>query len=210
MCFELFCFRVITKTNEIRMIKISTVVITILLHVTAVMASTTEKQKNKLIHSEKEFEIRHYPSATLATVYSSVNQYKQISTPGFRTLAGYIFGGNTGNEKIAMTSPVHMDINDTLSSMSFVMPSKYEAKSLPTPNNSNIVLEKSPDEYVAALKFKGYASDIRIEQYSEKLKLLLEEKRISYKGNFRYLGYNPPYQFIGRRNEIIVTVNWNE
>lgn len=192
------------------MIKISTVVIAILLHVTAVMASTTEKQKYKLIHSEKEFEIRYYPSATLATVYSSVNQYKQISTPGFRTLAGYIFGGNTGSEKIAMTSPVHMDINDTLSSMSFVMPSKYEAKSLPTPNNSNVVLEKSPAEYVAALKFKGYASDARIEQYSEKLKSLLEEKRISYKGNFRYLGYNPPYQFIGRRNEIIVTVNWNE
>jgi hypothetical protein len=27
-------------------------------------------------------------------------------------------------------------------------------------------------------------------------------------GNHRYLGYNPPYQVVGRRNEIIVTIDW--
>ncbi len=103
-----------------------------------------------------------------------------------------------------------MDINDSKSAMSFVMPSSYDMGSLPTPNDSGVILQKTSDEYVAVLKFKGYASDKDIKSYSEKLANLLTEKGITFTGNFRYLGYNPPYQFIGRRNEIIVSVNWSE
>ena len=90
------------------------------------------------------------------------------------------------------------------------MPSSYDMGSLPTPNDSGVILQKTSDEYVAVLKFKGYASDKDIKSYSEKLANLLTEKGITFTGNFRYLGYNPPYQFIGRRNEIIVSVNWSE
>jgi len=94
--------------------------------------------------------------------------------------------------------------------MRFVMPSKYDEQSLPSPNDSRVQLEKSQAEYVAVLKFGGYANDEKIARYSEKLRTALENKGISYSGNFRYLGYNPPYQFIGRRNEIIVSVDWTE
>ncbi len=175
------------------------------------MASAkTEKQKYRVVHSETEYEIRFYPSATLATVYSSANSYRELAGSGFRRLAGYIFGGNESDKKIAMTSPVHMDINDSKSAMSFVMPSSYDIGNLPTPNDSGVILQKTSDEYVAVLKFKGYASDKDIKSYSEKLANLLTEKGITFTGNFRYLGYNPPYQFIGRRNEIIVSVNWSE
>ena len=174
------------------------------------MASSIEKQKYRLVKSEKEYEIRHYPSAMLATVYSSAKSYRQMSTPGFRTLSGFIFGGNESSTKIAMTAPVHMDINDTLSTMSFVMPSRYDEQSLPRPNDSRVKLEKSQEEYVAVLKFGGYANDKKIAHYSGKLRTALEKKGISYSGNFRFLGYNPPYQFIGRKNEIIVSVKWQE
>jgi hypothetical protein len=174
------------------------------------MAAKTERQAYQVVHEDKEFEIRFYPSATLATVYSQANSYRELSGPGFRTLAGYIFGGNESDTKIAMTSPVHMDINDSLSSMSFVMPSAYEMETLPDPANSSVKLEKTAEEYVAAIRFKGYASDKSLRQYTEKLKRLLEEKGIRYSGHFRYLGYNPPYQLFNRRNEIIVTVEWTE
>jgi hypothetical protein len=174
------------------------------------MASSIEKQKYRLLQSEKEYEIRFYPPAMLATVYSSAKSYRQIASPGFRTLAGFIFGGNESSTRIAMTAPVHMDINDSESAMSFVMPSKYDEQSLPLPNDPRVKLEKSQAEYVAVLKFGGYAGDEKIARYSYRLRKALEKNGISYKGNFRFLGYNPPYQFIRRRNEIIVSVDWQE
>ena len=182
----------------------------IILISTTIMASSIEKQKYRLVHAGNDFEIRYYPPAMLATVSSAANSYRQISTPGFRTLAGFIFGGNESNSKIAMTSPVHMDINDSASTMSFVMPSKYNEQSLPSPKDPRVKLEKSQAEYVAVLSFGGYANDEKIARYSGKLQTALENKGISYYGNFRFLGYNPPFQFIGRKNEIIVSVHWQE
>ena len=181
----------------------------LLIQTFTIMASVkTEEQKYKVVQSQKDFEIRFYPSATLATVYSSAKSYKELSGNGFRTLAGYIFGGNESDTRISMTSPVHMDINNSKSSMSFVMPSLYNMENLPKPNDSSVKLEKTDEEYVAAIRFSGYASDADIKSYSENLRNLLNEKGIAYYGNFRFLGYNPPYQFFGRRNEIIVSVKW--
>ena len=61
---------------------------------------------------------------------------------------------------------------------------------------------------MAAVKFGGYASDAEIKEYSAKLEKALKAGQISYYGNFRFLGYNAPYQFFGRRNEIVVSVRW--
>ena len=174
--------------------------------ITSTTMAKTENQKYDVVHSEKDFEIRFYPSALLATVYSNANTYRELAYPGFRKLAGFIFGGNDSETKISMTSPVHMDMNTA--SMSFVMPSSFNEENLPKPDDSGIKIERTDDAYVAALRFGGYASDKDIRNYSERLKSILEEKGIKYYGNFRYLGYNPPFQFIGRKNEIIVNVEW--
>lgn len=183
----------------------------IIIQFIGVMAfAKTEEQKYRVVHSEAGFEVRFYPSATLATVYSSARSYKELSGPGFRKLAGYIFGDNSTDTKISMTSPVHMDINNSQSSMSFVMPSSYTAEKLPEPDDKDVKIEKTPDEYVAAIKFGGYASDEDIVTYSGKLKKLLDEKGIIYYGNFRYLGYDPPFKPFGRRNEIIISVKWDK
>ena len=176
--------------------------------VTSTTMAKTEKQKYDVVYSEKEFEIRFYPSAILATVYSDASTYRELAYPGFRKLAGYIFGGNESEAKISMTSPVHMDMNTA--SMSFVMPSSFTAENLPKPDDPGVKIERTDDAYVAAIRFGGYASDKDIRKYSERLKSLLEAKGIKWYGNFRYLGYNPPFQPFGRRNEIIVNVEWKE
>lgn len=168
----------------------------------------TEKQKYRVVSSEKEFEIRFYPSAILATVYSDASTYRELAYPGFRKLAGYIFGGNESETKISMTSPVHMDMDSA--SMSFVMPSSFSEENLPKPDDPGVKIERTDDVYVAAIRFGGYASDKDIRKYSEKLRTMLEEKGIKWYGNFRYLGYNPPFQPFGRKNEIIVNVEWKE
>ena len=186
-------------------------VLFIIIQTVSIMSTQkAERQKYSVVRTEEDFEIRFYPSATFATIYSQAKSYRELSSPGFRTLAGYIFGGNASETKIAMTSPVQMDINDSLSAMSFVMPAEYEKDKLPVPNDSKVIIHKTEDEYVAAIRFGGFASDEQILHYSEKLRNLLTSKGISYSGNFRYLGYNPPWQLVGRRNEIIVSVKWGK
>jgi SOUL heme-binding protein len=175
---------------------------------TIMSTNKTEEQKYNIIQRYKDFEIRFYPSATIATINSNAKTYKDLSGPGFRKLAGYIFGGNESSTKISMTSPVQMDINETASTMSFVMPSAYTKEKLPKPNDPNVKIKNTADEYVAVIRFGGYASDKDLKFYSEKLQNLLKENGIHSLGNYRFLGYNPPFQFFGRRNEIIVAIEW--
>jgi hypothetical protein len=187
------------------------ILITLLLQFFTIMSTNkTEEQKFSLVREYKDFEIRFYPSATIATINSNAKTYRDLSGPGFQKLAGYIFGGNEANKKISMTTPVQMDINDSASTMSFVMPSAFTKENLPKPNDSNVQIKNTADEYVAVIRFGGYASDEDLKFYSEKLQNLLKENGITSFGNYRFLGYNPPFQFIGRRNEIIVAVDWKE
>jgi hypothetical protein len=170
----------------------------------------TETQAYRIIKTEKDFEIRLYPPATMATILMNAKTYKELSSTGFRKLASYIFGGNNANKSIAMTTPVHMNINDNQSSMSFVMPANYNKDNLPKPNDSAINIKTTTEEYIAAIQFGGYANDEEIKTYTAKLETALKSKGMEYYGNFRFLGYNAPYQFWGRRNEIIVSIRWNE
>ena len=166
----------------------------------------TENQPYTVIKTEKDFEIRLYPQSTMATVAMNAKSYKELSSSGFKKLAGYIFGGNQNNKNIAMTAPVHMDINDNQSTMSFVMPSNYTKDNLPKPNDSSVTINIVPEDYAAAISFGGFADDADIKKYAAKLELQLKEAGIEYYGHLRFLGYNAPYQLVGRKNEIIVSI----
>jgi hypothetical protein len=109
---------------------------------TARSSAKSAGQPYEVIRKEKDFEIRFYPAVTMATIISSAKTYKTLGNSGFEKLAGYIFGKNDRNQKIAMTSPVHMDINDSISSMSFVMPAKYVQANLPKPSKVERYLAK--------------------------------------------------------------------
>jgi len=194
------------------MLKMKTSILILILLIVAiplVMAFSTsriEKQKYRVIKKESEFEIRYYPPAIFATIRSSAKSYRELSSSGFRKIAGYIFGNNESGSKIAMTSPVHMDINNRESSMSFVMPSAFDLEKLPRPSDQSVEIHESPAEYTAAIEFGGYANDEKIQEYANQLLNALNKKGIKTKGNVRYLGYNPPYQFIGRKNEVMVAI----
>jgi hypothetical protein len=195
--------------KKILLIVLLVVLIPTLTQLYTLMASNkTEKQPYQLVKKEKGFEIRFYPSATMATVAITASTYKEVASPGFRKLAGYIFGGNQQGMSIAMTAPVHMDMSETGSSMSFVMPEGMTPDNLPKPNDPSVHLSTSKPEYVAAIRFGGYASDEDIQKHAAKLEQLLQEQGIKHSGHFRFLGYNAPYQFLCRRNEVIVTVEY--
>ena len=167
----------------------------------------TEEQSYKLIWKNEMLEARYYPSALMATVTGSSTEYRTTSNQHFRVLAGYIFGGNQEGESIAMTSPVHMSFGESGSSMSFVMPSTKKLDNLPTPNDSGISFKESEEKYVVAVRFGGWADDEKIEQHTRLLMNALETMGIEPKSAPWYMGYNPPFQLVNRRNEVAVEVS---
>lgn len=169
----------------------------------------TEHQPYTLVQQFPGFEVRYYPEALMARVYSGATTYREITSPGFRTLAGYIFGSNDGGKKIAMTAPVHVEMHEQGTSMAFVMPAHYDMEDLPGPDNPAVKLERSQPGYVAAITFGGYASDEKITEQRDLLKEHLRKNKLKWVGNFRFLGYNSPYKVWNRRNEIVVNIIWD-
>jgi hypothetical protein len=163
----------------------------------------TEQYSYKVIKSYDQFEIRKYDSALFSSVKLNKKGYKESSSEGFGILAGYIFGDNESNEKIAMTSPVIMELGDT-SKMMFMVPKNKNLGNLPNPKNSKIVFEKQEEKITAAIRFDGWADDEKIEKYKSILRNELVKENINFVNKFIFLGYNPPYDVLNRRNEVVV------
>ena len=160
----------------------------------------------KVTKTYDSFEIRDYEPTLFTSVKLSTKNYKESSSKGFSILAGYIFGDNDRNEKIAMTSPVAMTLEDPIT-MLFMVPKKFEKEKLPQPNQPQIVFKKEPAKTVAAISFNGWADDDKIEHYKKKLKFALEKEEIPYTNRIYFLGYNAPYEVFNRKNEVIVELS---
>jgi hypothetical protein len=165
--------------------------------------SSIENYPYKIVKSFSKFEIRNYEATLFTSIKLTANNYKEASGKGFSILAGYIFGGNETNEKIAMTSPVSMSLEDTMTMM-FMVPKKFRKEDLPKPNQSNIEFREEPSKTMAAITFGGWANSNNIEVYKNKLKTALEEEGIPYSNKFYFFGYNPPFEILNRRNEVLV------
>ena len=156
-----------------------------------------------IIDSYETIEIRQYEASLFTSVQMPSNNYRKTSSKGFSVLAGYIFGGNDKEEKIAMTSPVTMSLKDS-TTMLFLVPKKYTRDNLPVPNDSSIEFKDVPEKKVAAISFGGWANDSKIASFKKKLIGVLNSKGIKYTDNFYFLGYNAPMEVFNRKNEIIV------
>lgn len=172
-------------------------------------SNNIEQYKYTVIETFDGVELRKYEKALFSSVVLNDSAYDDSANSGFRILAGYIFGGNDRNEKIAMTSPVVMEMGDQMK-MSFMVPSDKSQDELPKPNDSRVFQEERAESVMAAITFDGWASDDKIEKYKKELIDVLNSKGIKYQEPFMYMGYNPPYQLVNRRNEVVVRVKSNE
>ena len=163
-----------------------------------------EGYKYSIIKTYKDFEIRIYEASLFTSVKINTDNYKQASSKGFSILGGYIFGKNENKEQIPMTSPVAMTLEKKEMTMLFLVPERFTKENLPKPENTKVEFIEMPEKKMAAVTFSGWASDKKIEKYKLLLIKLLDEKGIKYANKFSVLGYNPPYEILFRRNEIIV------
>lgn len=170
--------------------------------------SDIEMYSYKVLKKYDLFEIRKYDTANFSYVTMKTDSYQKSSGSGFKSLAGYIFGGNEKKESIAMTSPVVMNLDETVT-MQFMIPAKYNLDDLPKPNNPDVKFKTEKEKFMATIAFGGWSNDKKIAEYTAKLKTLLQENGITHLNNFSYFGYNPPFQLINRRNEIAVEIDIN-
>ncbi len=175
---------------------------------TTMSTKGTPQQPYTVLASIGDVEIRHYPEALSASVVRSGGAYREVANTGFRSLAGYIFGGNAEGRQIAMTAPVHMEMGADSSRMRFIMPEGLTMDSLPLPNEPGVKLERLPAETVAVLRFGGFASDEAIAKHEQELLAQVKAAGVEPLGAVRFLGYDPPWQLVARRNEVIVAVKW--
>lgn len=150
-----------------------------------------------------QFEVRQYEASLFTSVKMSTNKYEEASSKGFSVLAGYIFGGNDKNEKIAMTSPVSVSLSDTMTMM-FMVPKNYQKENLPTPNQQAIEFKEEPARRMAAITFGGWSSSEKIEKYKQELIELLATENIEHTNKFFFFGYNAPFEMTNRKNEVLV------
>ncbi|MEI6864182.1 MAG: heme-binding protein [Candidatus Adlerbacteria bacterium] len=189
-------------------------------------SSRVEQADYTVVKKMDGYEIREYPAHIVAqtTVKGS---YGESIGNGFRIVAGYIFGGNTKKESIAMTAPVVAQkvggekISESIAMtapvvattegdsqiISFGMPRSYTLETLPTPNDPRVKIVMIPTKKYAALQFSGYRSDARVKDMQEKLASALARDGVATKGSTAYAGYNapwtPPWMM---RNEVLVEI----
>ena len=164
-----------------------------------------EEYPYDVINAYQSFEIRRYEEALFSSIHLNSTSYKQGSSKGFSILANYIFGGNDRKQRIAMTSPVTMTLEDNMRVM-FMIPNSLERDDMPLPNDRLIDFILEPKKTLAVVTFGGWASDKKIAKYKSRLTEALSNEGIQHENKFFVFGYNPPYEIFNRRNEVAVEI----
>ena len=179
-----------------------------LLAITTLTISTAvnaiEEPQYEVITAWEEYsiELRSYAPRLLAVTTMTEGQNN-----GFRVLAGYIFGGNNNDQKIAMTAPVQRSMDDS-AEMAFVMPAEYSLADLPTPEDDRVSFREAPGYTAAVIQFNGWADMEKAEANWQVLQAFLTERDITITGEPSLNQYNPPWTLpFMRRNEIIVPIS---
>ncbi len=182
--------------------------------------SGTEEPKFEVVGAVGSVEVRQYGPRIAAETVIAADEDSARSA-GFRRIAGYIFGGNTTNAKIAMTAPVAQSSEQIAMTapvaqsqdasgrwvVRFFMPASYTMASLPTPNDPTVRLVEVPGETMAVLRFSGFGSVSAMDDQRAELVRALKGSKWTPSGVPVAWYYDPPWTLpFLRRNEVAVPV----
>ena len=175
------------------------------------MGGSIEEPSYETLRVYGGFEVRKYSKSVQARLLTPGSGWGG-SSGGFRRIAGYIFGGNRSNQRIAMTAPVQMWDGDRGSMMSFTMPSEYEIGDLPTPIDPNVKLVEVGEYVVAVHPFSGFSRTAKARRLMERLQSMIEEEGLVALGNPILAVYDNPGTTLPfmRRNEIHLPIEWDQ
>ena len=187
-------------------------------------AMATEQPSYTASQQSGPIEVRQY-GAMVAAEVSVAGDRETASTAGFRALAGYIFGGNSGKKSIAMTAPVVqaqaqakgqsiamtapvMQTGDGKEwTVRFIMPKAMTMQNLPTPNNPQVKLVPLKPASFAAIRFSGSAREADIQRQTKLLQDYMAARSMKAAGPASLARYDPPWTpSMMRRNEIMIPI----
>ena len=184
--------------NDIRTLFISLI--------TSVMATQAIAIEEPVYQVEKAWEAEQIEIRAYAPRVMAVTGMDEDTDGGFRVLAGYIFGGNAEEQKIAMTAPVQQSMAGE-KEMAFMIPAEYALEALPEPEDERVSFREAPAYTAAVIQFSGWASADKADEHWQQLRRFLIAEGIDITGEPTLNQYNPPWTLpFMRRNEIIVPV----
>ena len=181
------------------------------------MARAIEEPRYTVVRAYEGFEVREYAPYLVAEV-TVPGPASEAGNQGFRILAGYIFGKNRGERKIAMTAPVTQapvpqkiemtaPVTQTAGDggyvVQFVMPSTFTLDTLPLPDDPRVRLRDVPAARYAVIRYSGTWSDANYQDHLAKLRRAVQDAGLATVGEPVYSRYNGPMTpWFLRRNEI--------
>jgi hypothetical protein len=188
----------------------------------AEVAMATEEPKHRVLESREGWEVRLYAPVVVAETAVD-GEFGPGGNEGFRRIAGYIFGGNDGGRKVAMTAPVAQERRPPEGTriamtapvaqersgegwtVAFVMPSEQTLATLPRPNDPRVTLREVPARRVAVVAFSGTWGVGRFDEAARDLLAKVAAAGFVPSGPPVYARYDPPWTpWFLRRNEVLV------
>ncbi len=184
--------------------------------------SGTEEPKYALITVTNGLQIRQYAPRLAASVTIKGDEITARSQ-GFRKIAGFIFGANQSKSAIAMTAPVAQQASSAKIAMTapvtqtqtspgswtvtFFMPAKYTAATLPKPTDPNIEIIEVPAQTYAVYQYSGIPGRDATQAAHTALMSKLQATNYTPEGDIIDWFYDPPWTIPPlRRNEAAIAV----
>lgn len=179
--------------------------------------SGTEEPAFESLGTEAGIEFRRYGPRLAAETRVEADEIAARSE-GFSRLAGYIFGGNAGaariamtapvaqqGTRIAMTAPVAQSVAGEGHVIRFFLPAAL--RDPPAPNDPRVRIVEVPGETVAVLRFTGGTDPVSVAAARARLLAALPATRWVAAGQPIAWFYDPPWTIPAlRRNEVAVPV----
>lgn len=194
-----------------------TLIAALLLAATAMTSHAIEEPDFEVVQRLDTLEIRQYAPYVVAEVTVS-GPADSAGNRAFPLLAGYIFGKNKGERKMAMTAPVTQTPAPVKMAMTapvtqapvaegylvqFVLPKGVTLETAPEPLDSRVTIREVPAQRVAAITFSGFWSQDNYQRHLGQLTSGLTAAGLRWKGEPVYSRYDAPWTpWFMRRNEI--------
>lgn len=176
-----------------------------------------EEPNYTILRTLNDIELREYAGYTVAEVVVNADA-NDAGSRAFPILAGYIFGKNKGERKMAMTAPVSQTavpvkldmtapVTQTVTAggylVQFVLPKGVTLANAPEPLDARVVLREVKPQRMAVIRYTGFWSDSNFNEHLAKLQSGLRAADIPWTGEPVYSRYDgPTTPWFLRRNEI--------